>query len=113
MAGFVAMKAGPDYPYNGLYIFTKHGDAGQSLFKLDDRYLDGPHKYSIEWRPDAVTYKIDNVEVLRVTGYVPNTPLGMYLWDDNAVWDFDNIKPILQDVTAKAPLKVQSMRIVD
>ena len=46
------------------------------------------HEYTIEWRTDTCTFRVDGQELLR-TSVTPPGPLGLVLWIDNqyAAWD--------------------------
>jgi hypothetical protein len=47
-----------------------------------DTPLDHWHEYRLEWRAEAVEFKVDGHPVLR-SGIAPREPLGLVLWIDN------------------------------
>ena len=77
--GFLLMRS--KWIYERLWPLGQRA-IGVNEATLDPQLLADCHRYAIEWRPDSVSFSVDDELVLR-TAPVTSGPLGFIAWVDN------------------------------
>lgn len=67
--------------YNRLWPIGQRA-IGVSEHLLDTALLVATHTYTIDWRPDGVTFAVDD-QTVHVSPLAPRGPLGFIAWIDN------------------------------
>lgn len=113
IAFFIYLRGASDYPLNGFFIMTQKMGQTPDFYQLDEKLLSAPHTYSISWAGKTLSYGIDGAEVHQLSSNIPTGQMNVHLWSDNAVYDLQTYKMILQKVGTSAPVTIQSAKVTD
>ena len=110
IAWFIYLEGDENYPLNGFFASVQKKGSTPEFYPLNVDLLNEPRNYAIEWSKKGVQFFVDGNLVAESESKI-TTEMRVHLWQDNAVYDLNTFKPLLQKIETSQALVFKSMRI--